>query len=185
MSNKTVNTTVVPQLSLSEAVVEAVNEIKVKGSFSAHDVTNAVRSAVNAGEITIPGSEAKPNSQNIKYWINHEDVKAVIDALLEDGTLKNLGLVNVTYNGNFRVFNFAANATPAAVVTVATNPAESPVEKRIKAYLAKVGSATLRQIQSALKINGVTCQALAEVVVKLGYKVVEGTPGCYSTYVVS
>ena len=188
-ANTAVSTT--PQLTLKEAVVNAVNELKVKGSFSAHDVTKTVRDAANAGEIALPGLEAsQPNSSNIKYWVNHADVKTTLDGLLNDGTLANLGLTNVDYSGAFRVFEFAVgapattSAAPSATTPApaAANPTQSPLAQKIEAYLNKVGSATLKQVQSALKVNGVTCKDLAPIVESLGFTVTAGTPDCFSTY---
>ena len=189
-----VNTT--PKLTLTEAVVNAVNELKSKGSFSAYDVTTAVRAAANAGEIELPGLEANTNQSGIKYWVNNEDVKREIDALLNNGELANLGLTNVNYNGSFRVFEFANSAatttvaTPAAPVASTTDDtdpadADSPVASRVSAYLSKVGTATLKQVQSALKVNGITCKDFAGIVKGLGYTVTPGTSDCYSTYTVS
>src|SRR5208283_5166582 len=138
----------VPQLTLKEAVVNAVNELKVRDSFSAHDVTTAIREAANAGEIALPGLEAsQPNSSNIKYWVNHADVKTTLDDLLNDGTLANLGLTNVDYSGAFRVFEFAVGSAPAsttapaapsaapAPATNSANPTQSPLSQKIEAYL--------------------------------------------------
>jgi hypothetical protein len=207
--NKNMNTpTTIPQLSLKDAVVNAVNSLKVnKGNFSAHDVTVAVRESVNAGEIALPGLEtAQPNRSSIKYWVNHSDVRAIIDDLLNDGTLATLGLTNVNYDGGFRVFEFstpvpsaddhdgaptpdttaAAPTVPAPAVSVAAAPVSpivSLLSARIDAYMSKVGSATLKQIQSALKVNGVTCKDLADIVTNLGYTLMPGTPDCFSTYV--
>jgi hypothetical protein len=183
-----------PKLTLSEAVVNAVNELKVKGSFSAYDVTTAIRAAANAGEIALPGLEARGNQSGISYWVNHEDVKREIDALLNNGELANLGLTNVNYNGSFRVFEFATSATATSAPTATsatstsdTDPADSdsPLATRVEAYLSKVGSATLKQVQSALKVNGVTCKDFADIVKNLGYSLTAGTDGCYSTYTVS
>jgi hypothetical protein len=183
-----------PQLTLKEAVVNAVNELKVsKGNFSAHDVTTAIREAANSGEIALPGLEAtQPNSTNIKYWVNHSDVKAIVDDLLNDGTLANLGMVNVNYNGGFRVFEFSTpvpsaddhDGAPAPTPAPnAANPTQSPLAQRIDAYLSKAGTATLKQIQSALKVNGITCKDLSGIVAGLGYTVTPGTTDCFSTYV--
>jgi hypothetical protein len=196
---KTVNTAVssVPQLTLKEAVIDAINDLKSNGSMSAHDITTAIREAANAGEIALPGLEAtQPNSSNIKYWVNHADVKAVIDGLLNDGTLANLGMTNVNYSGGFRVFEFSAPATssvpsaddhddaaPAPTTSAsAANATQSPMAQRVEAYLKKAGSATLKQIQSALKVNGVTCKDLAAIVAGLGFTVTPGTSDCFSTY---
>jgi hypothetical protein len=190
-TNTTINTNT-PALTIGEAVIEAVNELKVKGSFSAHDVTSTVREAVNAGEFILPGFEATPNQSGIKYWINHEDVKAALDSLLNDGTLNNLGLVDVSFNGSYRVFNFTdtttvntVNGVTTAANTTAPDDVDSPLQARVKAYLNKVGSATLKQVQSAVKVNGITCKDFAEIVENLGYNVSVGTDGCFSTYVVS
>jgi hypothetical protein len=201
MSKAVVNTAVstVPQLTLKEAVVDAVNSLKVNGSFSAHDITNSVRAGANGGEFALPGLEAKPNNSNIAYWINHEDVKAVLETLLNDGTLNNLGLSNVNYNGTFRIFEFANVVAPATAPATPTAPAPttpppaanaaaptvSPVEAHVKAYIEKSGAGvTMKQIQSALKVNGITCKDLADMVDKLGFEVVPGTLNCFSTYTV-
>ena len=189
-ANTAVSTT--PQLTLTEAVTQAVNELKTsKGAFSAYDVTTAVRAAANGGEYALPGLEARGNQSGITYWVDHANVKTIVDTLLNDGTLANLGLTNVNYNGSFRVFEFATtSATPSSspsvpVSNTITNPTRSPVAQRIDNYLSNVGSATLRQIQSTLKVNGLTCKDLASIVAGLGYAVSPGTTDCYSTYTVN
>jgi len=183
-----------PSLTLKEAVINAVKELKVKGGFSVHDVTTEIREAVNAGEFTLPGLEnPNPNSQSgIKYWVKNEDVKAIIESLENDGTLANLGLTNVDMSGPFRVFEFSTPTTPSAGVPASTppsvnapNPTQSPLVQRIEAYLSKGTPVTLKQIQSALKINGVTCKDLEGIVAGIsGYVVTPGTTDCYSTYTV-
>lgn len=191
MNTATTAVSTTPQLTLKEAVVQAATELKNKGAFSAYDVTTAVREAANSGEFALPGLEAKQNNSNIKYWVNHEDVKQVVDGLLNDGTLATLGLTNVNYNGSFRVFEFATSVAPSSPVTSSTpasttaNPTQSPVAQRIQTYLSNAGSATLKQVQSALKVNGVTCKDLAAIVAGLGFSVTPGTTDCYSTYTVS
>jgi len=194
---KTSNTvSAVPALTLKEAVIEEVTKlVKTAGSFSAHDVTAAVRTAANDGEVALPGLEAKPNSSNIKYWVNHDDVKAVVDGLLNDGTLANLGLTNVDYTSNpYRVFQFGSASAPAPSAPVSANTsddvddadaAQSPLAQRMLAYVRKVGVATLKEVQSALKVNGITCKDFAGIAQKLGLKVKIGTLDCYSTYTVS
>lgn len=198
MNTATTAVATVPQVTLREAVVSAVNEFKSKGSFSIHDATLAVRAAANGGEIALPGMEAQPNQSGIKYWVENDAVKRVIQAIEADGTLANMGLTNVDYSGPYRVYQFStpvaasapvATATPAspdpATVTTAANPSQSPLAARVQAYLTNVGTATLKQVQSALKVNGVTCKDLATIVAGLGYVVTPGTTDCFSTYVVS
>jgi hypothetical protein len=186
------NATNAPQtnLTLTEAVVQAVNELKANGKFSAHDVTNTVRESVNAGEYALPGLEARPGTAGgtIKYWVDHEAVKTVIDTLINNGEMANLGLTNVDYSGAYRVFEFGnAVAAPAAPTTPTANatPAntQGALAQRVQAYLAKVGTATLKQVQSALKTNGVTCEDFYNLITALGINVEPGTTGKFSTYV--
>jgi hypothetical protein len=182
-------------LTLTEAVVQAVNELKATGKFSAHDVTNTVRESVNAGEYALPGLEARPGTAGgtIKYWVDHEAVKTVIDTLLDNGELANLGLANVedpTPGRPYRLFNFGTAPAPTVTPTANATPVDDadtqgPVALRIQAYLDKVGTATLKQIQSALKTNGVTCEDFYNLVTALGYKVETGTTGKFSTYYVA
>ncbi len=194
-NNKSMNTNAnnAPQtnLTLTEAVVQAVNELKANGKFSAHDVTNTIRESVNAGEYALPGLEARPGTAGgtIKYWVEHEAVKTAIDALITNGEMRNLGMTDVDYSGDYRLFIFGnATATPVAPVTpAATGNADAdtqgPIAGRIKAYLDKVGTATLKQVQSALKTNGVTCEDFYNLITALGINVEPGTPGKFSTYV--
>ncbi len=171
----------IPQLTLAEAVLDTINELKGRGSFSAHDVTAAVRADANAGDIALPGYEAQGNGAGIKYWVEHNDVKDIVEGLLNDGTLASLGLTNIGYNGTFRTFEFdpagpvaaAAPAVPTnnvAAVIVPTNAATvSPVLQRIETYLANVnGRATLKQIQSAVKVNGLSCKDFYDILTSRG-----------------
>lgn len=190
-TNTSVTATTAAAYSLKEAVLDAVSTLKSNGSFSAHDVTKQIRQSVNDGEYTLPGLEA-PAGSAYKYNVNHDDVKEVIDSLLNDGTLQNLGLTNVDYSGAYRVFEFgsavAADTTSTTDTTDTTSDvdqADSPVASRIKAYLDNVGSATLKQVQSMLKVNGITCKDLATLADEIGLTVTVGTEGCFSTYTVS
>lgn len=186
-TNTSVKTTTAAY-SLKEAVLDAVSTLKKNGSFSAHDVTAQIRKSVNDGEYTLPGLESSAGSA-FKFNVQHDSVKEVVDTLLNDGTLQSLGLTKVDYSGNYRIFEFGAT-TAVSTDTDTTadtdvDQADSPVATRIKGYLAKVGSATLKQVQSMLKVNGVTCKDLATLADEIGLTVTVGTEGCYSTYTVS
>ena len=185
-------------LTLKESVVQAVNELKGDGSFSAHDVTNTIRESVNAGEYALPGYEARPDTAGgtIKYWVDHAAVKTVIDELLGNGELKNLGLTSVDYTSNpYRVFVFDTPATPATPATpdtptanaaaIAAQDTQGVLAQRVKAYLDKQdGAVTLKQVQGALKTTGVTCEDFYNLITALDYDVVTGTEDKYSTYTV-
>lgn len=185
------NTAVTPAIkfTLVEAVANTVKQLSEDGSFSAYDITTEIREAVNSGEYTIPVTTTGKEN-----WINHEDVKAILDRFLDDGFLKTLGLTNVSYNGTFRVFEFDEDTaavvfskTPVAVTPpVNPNPTKSPLAQKIEIYLNKsVGTpVTLKQIQSAVKVNGISCKDFAELISNLGYNVNPGTPNKFSTYTV-
>ncbi len=199
MQTQNINESATPQYTLKEAVIEAVNQLKQNNSFNAHDVTVAVREAVNEGEYALPGFENPNRASNIKYLVNNEDVKSILNLLENDGTLANSGLTNVDYSGSYRVYRFDAPATAdtdsdrveydGVIADTDTDTdvsnADSPVAKRIDTYLDNHnGSATIRQIHSSLKINGLTSKALVELVDELGYTVTAGTEGAFSTYTV-
>lgn len=191
-----IDTTTPPVSTLKEAVLAQIENLIPDGSFTVRDVINAVRAAANAGTIKLPGLEARPNDNGITYWVDHKDVARVVETLKNEGTLKNLGMTDTNFDGDGWVFHFdipdwlsdettpdEAIPAPAAIVTPNADPTQSPVEAKIVAYLNKVGSATLRQIQSALKINGITCKNLATMVADLGFTVYPGANvGCFSTY---
>lgn len=185
----------IPQLTLAEAVLDTVNELKGRGSFSAHDVTTAIRADANAGDIALPGHEAQGNKAGIKYWVEHNTVRDILEGLLNDGTLAGLGLTHVGYNGTFRTFEFgpAVTAAPApapntAADIVPVNNATatvSPVLQRIQTYLGNnPGVVTLKQIQSAIKVNGLSCKDFYDILSGAGYIVNVGVADKFSTYTV-
>jgi len=181
-----------PVYTLKDAVIDAINVLKVSGNFSAHDVTKAVRESANEGDYNLPGLEA-PAGSSFKYNVRHSSIKEVLDSMLADGSLKNLGLLNVSYDGNYRIFEFAAQSTTAATgvgsSAVASNndadgaDSDSPVAKRIAGYISRQGGqTTVRNLQRALHINGLTSKDLVELLEKLNYTVTVGTQDAFSTY---
>lgn len=188
-------------MKLEEAIVSAITELKPRGSFSAFDVTTQIRDAANNGAIDLPGLEARPNQHNIKYWINHQDVRALIDEMLNNGELNNLGLTDVRFNGTFREFVFDVNApSTSPAPTTATVPAvqttgtasqptvaSTAVATRVDNYLKRnlYNNPTLKMVQSAVKVNGITCEQFATIVTNLGYTVNDDGSGNASTFTVS
>jgi len=196
MKTNTSVPSVVTAYTLKEAVLDAISTLKSKGSFSVHDVTVQVRTSVNDGEYTLPGLEAAAGSA-FAYEVKNDSVKEVINSLLNDGTLENLGLTNVNYNGPFRTFEFGTTAadttdtdgdggiTATDVVADDADESDSPVAKRIAAYIDNQGGeTTVRNLQRALHINGLTSKDLVELLEKLNYTVNVGNEGFYSTYTV-
>lgn len=205
MNTNTAAVITVPQLTLTEAVTNAINTLKSRGQMSAYEITSTIRSSVNAGEYEIPSLIT--SGANIKYWVNHSDVKDIIETMLNDNSLTALGLTNVNFNGSYRVFEFANNPTPTPVadtnvttddnttsVTTATThlvPAASSVlvgtvNQKISNYLKNQSGniVTLKKIQSAIKVNGYHCYDIGNIVASLGYSVTPGSSNCFSTYTV-
>jgi DNA-dependent RNA polymerase auxiliary subunit epsilon len=170
--------------TLKEAVLDAINTLK-ENVFSDHDVTAQVRKSVNDDEYTLPGLEAAAGSA-FAYNVSHDSVKEVIDSVLNDGTLANLGLTNVNYDGAYRTFEFSTTTTTQNTATdTDADESDSPVSKRIAAYIDKQGGeTTVRNLQRALHINGLTSKDLVELLEKLNYTVNVENEGFYSTYTV-
>jgi len=186
-TNTTVNSA--SAYTLKEAVLDAITTLKSKGTFSAHDVTAQVRQSVNDGEYILPGLEAAAGSA-FKYNVAHESIKEVIDSVLNDGTLANLGLTNVNYDGAFRTFEFGTTTNTGTTAdadedTGTVDDKDSPVAKRIAAYIDNQGGeTTIRNLQRALHIIGLTSKELVELLEDLDYTVTVGNEGFYSTYTV-
>jgi hypothetical protein len=193
MKTNTSVQTVKSAYTLKEAVLDAINTLKQGSIFSAHDVTTQVRQSVNDGEYTLPGLEAAAGSA-FAYNVSHDSVKEVIDSVLNDGTLANLGLTNVNYDGAYRTFEFSTTAADTTdtdgdggttAADADADEKDSPVAKRIAAYIANQGGeTTVRNLQRALHINGLTSKDLVELLEKLDYTVNVGNEGFYSTYTV-
>jgi hypothetical protein len=178
-------------MSLTDAVLEASKDLIVtRGKFTAHDVTDVVRDSVNIGDISLPGLEAKDNDKGIVYWVKHESVSVIVNMFSVDGTYKKLGMVAVEDNCGERVYRFSdntvsTNATTEVPVNSEAPVNHSPVARKVSAYFLSRSTATVRQIHSLLKINGLTCKELVEMLKEWGYTVSEGTPNCFSTYTVT
>lgn len=196
-SSKTVKTTF---NTLTEAVVAAINELKAAGKLSAYQVTQLIRQKTNQDEWEVADCVARPNNANIKFWINHDDVRRIINEMYANNELDILGFTGRQYNGQFLEYSFDVNAPVAAVVSVSSTTPPAPtvpvpttnatlsgqrVLNCIDALKNLGGTITLKRVQSALKVKGVTCKDLSQIVANLGYTVQSGsTSDFYSEYTV-
>lgn len=192
--------------NLTEAVVAAINELKSAGSLSAYQVTTLIRQKTNQDEWAVTGCEARQNQANIKFWINHDDVRRTINDLYANNELDALGFTGRQFNGTYMEYSFDVNATAPTPVPVAPNlgtvittaaqntlltpsaPFVSPVQiaNCVTALRDLGGDITLKRVQSALKVKGVTCQSLYNTLVAGGYSLTPGPSAddYYSQYVV-
>ena len=173
--------------TLKEAVVASINSLKSNGTLSAYQITQHIRQATNDGLMEILGCVAKPNNANIKYWINHDDVRRIVNDMYASAELDALGFGSRNYNGNYLEYTFTSdsssdtddtNQTSVSTQTptkVTTPPAVglSVVESKVKNFLVEHydENPTMKRIQSAIKIHGVTCNDLTNIVKGLGYHV--------------
>lgn len=198
-SSKTVKTTF---NTLTEAVVAAINELKVAGKLSAHQVTQLIRQKTNQDEWEVNDCVARPNNANIKFWINHDDVRRVVNEMYANNELDALGFTGRQYNGQFLEYTFnvinvsvpttgftAASTTITPTVPVPTTNSTLSGQRILNCIDALKnlgGTITLKRVQSALKVKGVTCKDLSQIVANLGYTVQAGpiADDYYSEYTV-
>ena len=202
LKNKHIETTKQMQTynTLKEAVVAAINEIKVNGTLSNYQVTQLIRNKTNQGEWEVLDSVARPNNANIKFWINRDDVRRIVNDMYANHELDALGFTGRVDNGKYLEYRFDVNAPFAPTPTVGIPnvntptqtstplPVNTTVAGQVQSFLQRhvddVESPTLKRIQSAIKEKGVLCEDLKNVVVSLGYNVVPDKLGCPSTYYV-
>ena len=182
--------------TLTEAVIAAINQIKYRGIISAHNITTTIRTNCNNNEWDIPSCVARPNALGIKYWINHDDVRRVIADLYVNRTLDTLGFVGRVFNGTFFEYSFISNSAPIidveadtdSIIDTTLSDYSYNVVDNIKSYLWNkadddAGFVTMKQIQSALKVNGLKCSQIYTICNTLGYPMYAGpTDYCYSSY---
>jgi hypothetical protein len=192
--------------NLTEAVIAAINELKAADTLSAHQITQLIRQKTNQDEWVVVGSEARPNQQNIKYWINHDDVRRILNELYANNELDALGFTGRQFNGTYMEYTFGSTpldasgdvAGTAGCSTGQVNPVQStPVPATVSTTSQRLdecieslkligGDVTLKRVQSALKTKGLTCDSLYKILTITGYTVNPGPSAddYYSQYVV-
>lgn len=183
-------------MTIPQAVVSAINTLRENGKLSAYEVTTFIRNKANVGDWQFPGLDADKNALNIKYRIDHDVVRQIVHNLYENGDLDELGLVDRTNNGQYFEYHFdLTNSTDSDLLLgdstsfdddqdeqnhVNAKQVQSSsfnrglVSSKVNNYLNRkcnTVNPTLKQIQSAVKVNGVTCEVLHEILKNLGYYV--------------
>ena len=175
--------------TLMEAVVAAINELKSAGTLSAYQVTTLIRQKCNQDEWEVSDCVSRPNNANIKFWINHDDVRRAINELYANNELDALGFTGRNFNGTYLEYSFdtAQSLVPTTPTTPSANPtmnvptavlSNPTVASKVNEYLTRNllanSNVTLKQVQSAIKVNGVTCEQLYDIVEVLGYTLTSG-----------
>jgi hypothetical protein len=183
---------------LKEAIVIAIADlITNKTTFSIHNITTFIRSAVSKGELDIPGCNAPED-------IHHLDVRKLFRTMLTDKELDSFKLIE-THNGVYfeytptSVPNSMGLSTTTSTSTVWNNSdikstdnkmpysENSPIARipkdevmrRIETYLGRCSdkgvNPTIKLVQSAIKrgdeLLGWTCRELENLITANEYKV--------------
>jgi hypothetical protein len=189
--------------TLKEAVIAAILEQTAANGavLSLHQITVFIRERTNTGEWEVLDCVARPNNQNIKFWINHDEVRRIVNDMYANQELDALGFTDRSYNGTYMEYSFGCAPTqPASSTATATTTANavqsttvlppvvtqtsgvavtadvvSKVDSYIKNQKSIQNTPTIKQVQSAVKVKGITCEDFYKVVMNLGYNVVAGS----------
>ena len=168
-------------LKFSTAVLVALNEVSKKPSFSAYDVTRYLRDAVNNNQITISDKQTENIGGLSTVRIEHNEVKAQFQDILDSGLVDLQGKFNGVYNEYNKKTTYIAApvnqsnpkanhvVVPKNVTTIPTFAAQ--VDKYFRGF-AKGCKITMKQVQSRFDSRtGVSCADYAKELARLGYLV--------------
>lgn len=156
-------------ITLQTAIQVTIRIILGMGqSFSAYDITKAIRASVDKDYILSDVLETQSRFDSdlddmVQYTIiSHESVKSIINELFEhelfDATVEYVNDGISTYKKYVPVdAPEVHNATPPAAPTTTPDWYD-----KVLPYLERKGGATAKEIQSALKIKGVTCEDILD-----------------------
>lgn len=158
-------------ISLNTAVLLAIQGVLAsQKSFSAHDITKAIRASVNDSEYLLSDRDTEDVDGIQTQRVEHTEVRGIIDELYDAAVFGNVGMVR-RFNGSFYEYSrpaqtptrvTAATVAPQAV-SVPSTPANQLLDV-IKNYVQARGPVTLKQVQSRLKGTSLTCGDLAKLV---------------------
>lgn len=155
-------------ITLQTAVMLAVNELLALGGFSAYEVTKLIRLKVDHEYYLSDVDERDvnfndPSAGSSFTVVEHEAVRDLVVELYQEGLFKANKGYNTNGTSQWVIY------TPIDAVVPAADPIPNivnldPLLDKINAYLSDKKSATIKQIQSALKVKGVTCADILDAV---------------------
>lgn len=178
---------------LKQTLAEAVKGIveafaSEEEEFSIYNITISLRDLINQGWITVEGLAdtrkpldlEDPTSREVDTQeVRHNEVRDAFLKLLFDGELD----CNLIRGGKFSVYGVTTSTVqqPAPVQpTPRVNTQQAPAQPKVQvsvdvedyvgkivSYLDNKGAATLKQIQSRLKTNGITCADIRNSLLKI------------------
>lgn len=188
-------------VTLQTAIIIVVKELSVRmSSFSATDITTAIRNKCINGELEIPELEVTTfYSDDLRYDIRHSVVNGIFKDLWKTGVFNPEFILNreISKSGEYYIYtplqiNNVTNPipVPANVICNSISALRASVDElsrsdateRIRKYLnncqIRKFHPTLRQVQSAIKRNNVStgwsCDEIGDIICNcLGYDIDE------------
>lgn len=164
-------------VTLQTAVTLAIKELELlKVPFSAHTVTKGVRLAVD-DEYTLSDAddyedyETPTGDYETFTVVDHSRVKAIVVELFENGLFEATKSYTSLGDKSFTVYTPVTNTVVDNTITPpSTAPVPTPYKyavvpdwtDKILPYVERKGGASAKQIQSALKIKGITCKQILD-----------------------
>lgn len=150
-------------VTFTTAVILTVGELRKAGPFSIYNVTSLLRNKANCGDYIL-SDKTQENVHGVQvYRIEHSDVKALFNELLDNGVLSNLKVRNV---GAYNEYSNDVSPAPVSVAptapTTVTKVFTNIVDNTKKAYDALLQKANVAS-PSAIYITGIAPQAQASV----------------------
>lgn len=192
---------VIKTVSIKDAVESVINAdfIAQQKSFSAYDITTAVRGLINTGTIRLDGVPFEDINGKSTQRVSHDDVRVHVRNLMDTVSAYSRNF----HQGNYLLYSFVGNtqvaaapltspsvtftptgvvaspAAPAAVKTTIVSSASS-FDNRVVEYVVNRKTATLKQIQSRFKRElqkqPRTVRDLATLATKAGLRIDVKTP---------
>lgn len=166
MKNQNTQTQKEKPISLKDAVLQALENITDQ-NYSSQDILAEIKSSLINGEYTLVVSPT------------HAAVKTVIENEVPDEFHPEYSKRLVGNNYVFSKIVTVTSQVPNGVTVipevqvappVVDNDIESPVHKKIDKYLDKqTGPVLLKKLQSALKINGLSCRDYVTILTEMGH----------------
>ena len=178
---------------------------KVGKDFSAWDVTKFIRESVNTGKFQLV--DGKGVSTNT-IW--HNEVREIVHELYNSGMMAKFGVIDKEDNGTYQTFIFKKASNVPTTIQISLPPKPMAVDKislpisesiwpsvrsagqptpkidvntasKINRYISLCDDdPTIKQIQSAIKVKGITCQDINDWLVDNGYVVFGAEEGVIS-----
>lgn len=143
----------VPSVTLQTAILLQVKEFAEKNTkFSAHDITAALRSKCNSGQMEIPEVEDLSGADSHRFNIQHNAVRTLFNEMRDNGVFDAEYTIRKQFNGMF--FEYIAdvvNKTSTPSVTPAATPANPPFVPAPATFVAPIPTSTTGVLDNILK----------------------------------